>query len=346
MRRRRDHGRRGPPARPGAARAAAPRRARRARRPARASAAGAARAPPVLVILLVAALALGARLPALDARRPVRERGPRDGHRPEHGRRQARPRRAGVHRSHHDDPPRGARTASTRSWPAIRWCARWRSSTDFPHAMTIRVVEHRPAAMAVTGGAPRARWRRTAPCSRDFRCRAALPLVRAARRAQGQRGWPTRRRSRGARIAGAAPAALRRRLREIERDGDRGYVAQLRRGPELVFGSAARSARQVGRRGASARRQRRPGRRPTWTCACPAGRRWAASAFQSVTAPALPTAPRRSAPRHGRRWPAPSPTGPGRRPTEPRHRGAVRRRGPGAEQAPPPAAEPRPTPSR
>ncbi len=65
-----------------------------------------------------------------------------------------------------------------------------------------------------------------------------LPMVRAraGSRAPGSpRAAPAGR----ARIAGAAPAPLRRRVREIQRDGDRGYVAQLREGPELVFGSAA-----------------------------------------------------------------------------------------------------------
>ncbi len=40
--------------------------------------------------------------------------------------------------------------------------------TDFPHAMTIRVVEHEPAAIAVTAAAA-CPWRPTAPCSRACR---------------------------------------------------------------------------------------------------------------------------------------------------------------------------------
>ena len=104
--------------------------------------------------------------------------------------------------------------------------------------------EH-PGGGAQAGGrwcspaAPACRWRPTAPCSRAFRSRARCPLVQGRGRPQEPTGWPTRTPLGAARIAGAAPGPLRRRLREIGHESDRGYVAQLRKGPELVFGSAA-----------------------------------------------------------------------------------------------------------
>ena len=109
--------------------------------------------------------------------------------------------------------------------------------TDFPHAMTIRVVEHRPVAMVLTGGA-------RLPVAADgtvldgLPVEGRLPLVRADGGLRSNRLADADAVG-AARIAGAAPAPLRRRLREIEHEGDRGYVAQLRKGPELVFGSAA-----------------------------------------------------------------------------------------------------------
>jgi Cell division protein FtsQ len=41
-------------------------------------------------------------------------------------------------------------------------------------------------------------------------------------------------------VAGFAPAVLRSRIEDVEKRTDDGYVAQLRDGPELLFGSATR----------------------------------------------------------------------------------------------------------
>ena len=108
--------------------------------------------------------------------------------------------------------------------------------TDFPHGMTIRVIEHEPAAMAVTGGG-------RVPVAADgtvlegLPVSGRLPVVRSAGGIKGARLAAGA--ALGAvRIAGAAPAPLRRRVREIERDGERGYVARLRKGPEIFFGGA------------------------------------------------------------------------------------------------------------
>lgn len=108
---------------------------------------------------------------------------------------------------------------------------------DFPHGLRIRVVEHRPVLVALTGGA-------RVPVAADgtvldgLPVEGPLPVVRTEGGLKSNRLADTDAVG-AAHIAGAAPLPLRRRLREIERDGDRGFVAQLRRGPELVFGSAA-----------------------------------------------------------------------------------------------------------
>jgi hypothetical protein len=65
-----------------------------------------------------------------------------------------------------------------------------------------------------------------------------LPIVRAPGGLEGQRLADPRALA-AARVAGAAPAALRGRVQEVGRDGDRGLVAKLRDGPELIFGAAA-----------------------------------------------------------------------------------------------------------
>ena len=110
--------------------------------------------------------------------------------------------------------------------------------TDFPHGMTIRVIEHRAVAIALTAGG-------RVPVAADgtvlegLPVDGPLPVVRSKAPQKGSRlgGFAA---LGAARIAGAAPAPLVRRLREIERDGDRGFVVHLRKGPDLVFGSAER----------------------------------------------------------------------------------------------------------
>ncbi len=159
--------------------------------------------------------------------------------------------------------------------------------TDFPHAMSIRVVEHRPVAIVVTGGA-------RLPVAADgtvldgLPVEGRLPLVRADGGLRSNRlADPDA--VGAARIAGAAPGPLRHRLREIGHESDRGYVAQLRRGPELVFGSAAhlrakwvaaaRVLADADTQGATYVDLRVPGRPAV-----------GGLGFE-VTAPALPTAP-------------------------------------------------------
>jgi cell division protein FtsQ len=109
--------------------------------------------------------------------------------------------------------------------------------TDFPHAMQIRVVEHRPAAMVLTGSA-RIPVAADGTALEGLPVHGRLPLVRTRGGIKGTRlADPAA--LRAARIAGAAPAALRGKVQEIDLDGERGYVAQLRSGPEIIFGGAS-----------------------------------------------------------------------------------------------------------
>ncbi len=159
--------------------------------------------------------------------------------------------------------------------------------TDFPHAMTIRVVEHRPVAVVITGGV-------RLPVAADgtvlegLPADGGLPLVRA------QGGLKSSRLADpsaigAARIAGAAPVPLRRRLREIAHESDRGYVVKMRKGPELVFGSAA----HLGAKWVAAARVLADGdtQGATYVDLTVPGRPAVGGLGFEVTAPALPTAP-------------------------------------------------------
>ncbi|HEU0024213.1 MAG TPA: cell division protein FtsQ/DivIB [Thermoleophilaceae bacterium] len=109
--------------------------------------------------------------------------------------------------------------------------------TDFPHGLAIRVVEHEPAALAATGG-DRVPVAADGTVLEGLPVEGRLPVIRTDGEIEGARLADDAALG-AARVAGAAPTPLLRRVEEIERDGRRGYVAQLRDGPELVFGAAA-----------------------------------------------------------------------------------------------------------
>jgi cell division protein FtsQ len=111
---------------------------------------------------------------------------------------------------------------------------RVRVTTDFPHGMTIEVIERRPVAalalsdrrIPVTGGGIVLRG---LVADRD------LPSIRLQRPVTGAR--VTDARVLGAlAVAGAAPAPLLHAADEVS-VGARGVVVDLRNGPELLFGS-------------------------------------------------------------------------------------------------------------
>jgi cell division protein FtsQ len=119
--------------------------------------------------------------------------------------------------------------------------ARVEAEPDFPHGMTIRVVEHRPAAIAVAGGSRQ-------PIAGDgsvlegIAVEGDLPTIELAVAMPQQRLGPGAARDAAA-VAGAAPAVIARRIDSLAREGGaRGVVAQLEDGTELIFGTADRLA--------------------------------------------------------------------------------------------------------
>jgi cell division protein FtsQ len=124
---------------------------------------------------------------------------------------------------------------ATAGYPVVR---RLEVTTDFPHGLRIHVVEHEPAAIAVSSGG-RVPVAADGTVLRGLPVEDQLPTLRAEGGSRGDR-LADATAVRAARMAGAAPAPLRRRLDSVSRDGDRGYVGTLREGPELIFGSAGR----------------------------------------------------------------------------------------------------------
>jgi hypothetical protein len=119
--------------------------------------------------------------------------------------------------------------------------ARIEATPELPNAMTIHVVEHRPAAMAVADG-------REQPLAGDGSVLPGLPVEGDLPTIELAVAMPQRRLGPGAardaaRVAGAAPAVIARRVDSLHREGGaRGVVAQLDDGTELVFGAPAQLA--------------------------------------------------------------------------------------------------------
>jgi cell division protein FtsQ len=103
---------------------------------------------------------------------------------------------------------------------------------DFPHGLTIRVIEHRPAALV--GGLPVAG---DGTILRGIPVEGRLPTIESRGSLHGNRLTDSAA-LHAAHVAGTAPAALRPRLELIEMRAQDGIVVQLRDGPELIFGDA------------------------------------------------------------------------------------------------------------
>jgi cell division protein FtsQ len=106
--------------------------------------------------------------------------------------------------------------------------------TDFPHGLRIHVVEHRPAVLV-----------RGLPVAADGTILRGIPVEGRLPRLESRGGLDGKRLTdpaalHAARVAGAAPAALRPRLESVDLRGGDGIVVQLRDGPELIFGDARR----------------------------------------------------------------------------------------------------------
>jgi cell division protein FtsQ len=111
-----------------------------------------------------------------------------------------------------------------------------RVSTEFPHGMTIHVVERQPvAALAGATGERRIPVTGNGILLRGVTADRDLPSLVLKQSAVGPR-LTDRRALRALKIADAAPSELLRRSEELQVNA-RGVVITLRNGPELVFGS-------------------------------------------------------------------------------------------------------------
>jgi cell division protein FtsQ len=136
----------------------------------------------------------------------------------------------------HVEPERLERAAA--AFPVI---AAIEVDRDFPHGLTIHVIEHRPAAVVDVNG-------RNVPIAGDGSVLAGMPVEGDLPTIEISGGLPQRRLPPGAardsaRVAGGAPAVIARRLESVGREGGaRGVVVQVEDGPEIVFGGAERVA--------------------------------------------------------------------------------------------------------
>jgi cell division protein FtsQ len=183
---------------------------------------------------------------------------------------------------------------------------------DLPHTLRIEVVEFQPAALLVSG-------RSRMPVAGDgrllrgLRSETALPVIKLRGALPAERLGPGAT-LRAVGVAGAAPLQLRRRLTTVIETRDRGLVARLRKGPDLVFGgtsrleakwlAAARVLADRGSRGASYVDVRLPGRatagglpvKEDAATEMPAGPAATAPQAAPTTAAPAPTTPAPAAP--------------------------------------------------
>ena len=120
-------------------------------------------------------------------------------------------------------------------FPAVR---ELEVTADFPHGLRIHVIEHVPAAIAVADDG-RVAVAGDGTILRGLPVEGRLPTIEIeGSMGVGRLSLPLARDA--AAVAGAAPARLRARMAGVVDDGDRGLVAEMRDGPELIFGNATR----------------------------------------------------------------------------------------------------------
>lgn len=113
-----------------------------------------------------------------------------------------------------------------------------RVDSELLHGLKIEVVQHDPAAIAVAGSS-RVAVAGDGTVLRGVTIGGSLPELRLDG-ALPQKRLSDPRALRLARVAGAAPLELRRRLEGFREGGERGLTVRLRQGPLLIFGGAAR----------------------------------------------------------------------------------------------------------
>jgi cell division protein FtsQ len=109
-------------------------------------------------------------------------------------------------------------------------------SSDFPHGLRIEVVQHVPAAIAVSHGL-------RIPVAGDGTLLRGVPVEGRLPAIRVQGAMPTERLRdpdalRAAHVLGGAPAELRGRLEGVDETRDEGLVVEMRDGPRLIFGDA------------------------------------------------------------------------------------------------------------
>jgi cell division protein FtsQ len=112
-------------------------------------------------------------------------------------------------------------------------------SPDFPHALRIHVIEHHPAAIALTDGG-RVAVAGDGTVLRGLAGERRLPTIKAEGTIRGDRLEDPAALA-AARVAGAAPAALHRRVEKVRMRRKQALAVLLRDGPELIFGRAAQT---------------------------------------------------------------------------------------------------------
>jgi cell division protein FtsQ len=112
-------------------------------------------------------------------------------------------------------------------------------STDFPHGLVIRVIEHHPAALVELGG-DRVPVAGDGTILRGMPVEGRLPVIDNEVRARGERLSGSAALD-AAGVAGAAPPILRSRVEAITARKEDGIVVELHEGPELIFGDATRA---------------------------------------------------------------------------------------------------------
>jgi cell division protein FtsQ len=125
--------------------------------------------------------------------------------------------------------------SAVSAYPSV---AGLRVHKDFPHGLSIEVLEHRPVAALASGG-------RRVPVSgsgvvmNGVRADRELPAIRVGTLPAGERVDDARTRTALA-VAASAPEALLDRGERI-RYGSNGLVMELRDGPPLIFGGDERA---------------------------------------------------------------------------------------------------------
>ena len=111
---------------------------------------------------------------------------------------------------------------------------------DFPHRLTIDVVEHRPV-LALVVGSRRVAVSASGTLLPGVAATSGLPVIRI-NGALPQREITDLATLQLVRVLGAAPDALRRRLLDARQRKGKGIVVRVRQGPDLIFGNAHRAA--------------------------------------------------------------------------------------------------------